>query len=407
MGSLNDNKLTGDLNGESNDKRKANEMNDLNKNKRVKVLWTIFIGVFFIFIYFFNSTLVYNKPADREVGNVYEKGIVTNIISEILEPDPDFPYINIGKQQVEIEILKGENKGKRVKAINFVGRVDNRPVKVGTKLIISSYDDFITTVIVNYSREGAIYTLLFLFMIVVIFFGKSKGIKSLFSLAFTMVTVIFLFIPLVIRGINPIIASIIIVILSTAVTMLSLNGLSKKTIVASLSCILCTIIAGVIAYVFGAITNISTYNTAEAEELLFVATNTSLRIRSLLFAGILISSLGAIMDTTMSITSSIFEMKDVSNSLTKAQLFKSGMNIGKDIMGTMTNTLILAFTGSSINILIIYFMYNMPYIQLINIDLIVIEIVQGLSGGIAVILSIPITAFAASELAERFKYIKM
>ena len=80
------------------------------------------------------------------------------------------------------------------------------------------------------------------------------------------------------------------------------------------------------------------------------------------------------------------------------QLLKSGMNIGKDIMGTMTNTLILAFTGSSINILIIYYMYSMPYMQLINMDLIVIELIQGLSGGIAVILSIPITAFAASEL---------
>lgn len=107
------------------------------------------------------------------------------------------------------------------------------------------------------------------------------------------------------------------------------------------------------------------------------------------------------MDTTMSITSSIFEIVSIDNRLTKDELFKSGMNIGKDIMGTMTNTLILAFTGSSVNILIMYFMYNFPYIQLINIDLIVIEIVQGLSGGIAVILSIPITAVLASSLVGR------
>lgn len=68
-------------------------------------------------------------------------------------------------------------------------------------------------------------------------------------------------------------------------------------------------------------------------------------------------------------------------------------------MGTMTNTLILAFTGSSINIVVIYFMYNLPYIQLINIDSIVIEIIQGISGGIALVLSIPIAAFASSKLA--------
>lgn len=370
----------------------------MTSKKSEKLIWSIFIVLFFIGLYILNSTLNFSKPGDSQVGVEYEKAKVVQVLSETLEPDPDFQYINIGKQQLEIEILKGDNKGKLVKVNNFIGRVDNRPAKEGTKLIVSTYDDFRTTVIVNYSREPAIYILLFIFMFVVIIFGKSKGFKSLFSLVFTMICVIFLFIPLVIKGVNPITASIIIVILSTCVTMLALNGATMKTAVACFSCILCTVIAGVIAYIFGGITNISTYNTAEAEDLLFVATNTALNVKNLIFSGILISSLGAIMDTTMSITSSIFEMNDINSDLTKNQLFTSGMNIGKDIMGTMTNTLILAFTGSSINILIIYFMYNMPYIQLINIDLIVIEIIQGLSGGIAVILSIPITAMAASKL---------
>lgn len=378
--------------------------NKIIRNKKSeKLVWSVFIVIFFIVIYIINSTLVYNKPEDAPIGVKYEKAKVIRVVSEILEPDPDFKYINIGKQELEIKILSGESKGEIVKVNNFVGRVDNRPAKEGTKLIVSTYDKFRTTVIVNYSRETSIYILLLIFMFVVIIFGKSKGFKSLFSLVFTMVCIIFLFIPLVIKGVSPITASIIIVIISTGVTMISLNGLTMKTAVACFSCILCTIIAGIIAYIFGGITSISTYNTAEAQDLLFVATNTSLNVKNLLFAGILISSLGAIMDTTMSITSSIFEMNDVNSGLTKSQLFTSGMNIGKDIMGTMTNTLILAFTGSSINILIIYFMYNMPYIQLINIDLIVIEIVQGLSGGIAVILSIPITAIAASELVGRKK----
>ena len=362
------------------------------------IIWTIFMISFSILLYFLNSSLEFNKPEDAPIGVVYEKAVVTKITSNTLAPDPDYPYINIGKQYLEVKITSGENKGKIVSVINFVGRTDNKPVKVGTRLVVSSYDDFISTIIVNYNREISIYILLFIFIFVVLFLGKSKGAKSLFSLVFTMICIFFIFIPLVIKGVNPIVSSIIIVILSTMVTMISLNGATKKTFVASLSCILCTIVAGLIAYIFGKFNNISTFNTAELQDLLFVSTKTSLKVKDLLFAGILISSLGAIMDTTMSITSSIFEMKDVNNNLSKSQLFISGMNIGKDIMSTMTNTLILAFTGSSINILIIYFMYNMPYIQLINIDLIVLEIVQGLSGGIAVILSIPITAFAASEL---------
>ena len=372
--------------------------NNLKINKK-NIVWTISMLGLLVFLIIFNKTLSYNKPEDRPVGIEYAKAEVISIVSEELEPDPDFPYINIGKQQLELKILTGDRKGEIVSANNFIGRVDNKPAKVGTKFIISSFDDFITTVIVNYSRETAIYVLVLLIMFIVIFIGKIKGIKSLFALAVTMVCVIFLFIPLIIRGVNPIVASIIFVILSTAVTMLSLNGVSKKTMVACFSCVLCTAIAGILSYLFGVITNISSFNTAEAQDLLFVAQNTSLRVKELLFAGIIISSLGAIMDTTMSITSSVFEMYEVNNNLTSSQLFNSGMNIGKDVMGTMTNTLILAFTGSSINIVVIYFMYNLPYMQLINIDSIVIEIIQGISGGIALVLSIPISAFASSKLA--------
>lgn len=368
-------------------------------NEKVqKSIWMIFMIIFFIFLYIFNSTLSYTKPADAPEKIVFEKAKVIKIISEKLDPDPNFANINIGKQELELEIISGENSGKTIILNNFIGRVDNKPAKMGTKLVISSFDGFITGIIVNYSREGWINVLVLLFMFVLLLFGKSKGIKAIVSLVFTMICIIFLFIPMIIRGVNPIVASIFIVILSTIVTMLSLNGLSKKTIVASLSCILGTMIAGIIAYIFGDLTNVSTYNTAEAEDLLFVASNTFLQVKDLLFAGILIASLGAVMDTTMSITSSAFEMYELNPDITSTQIFKSCMNVGKDVMGTMTNTLILAFTGSSINILIIYFMYNMPYLQLINIDLIVIEIIQGLSGGIAIVLATPITAFACSKL---------
>lgn len=372
------------------------------KNKS-SILWTIFFIGFFIFLYILNTNLEYEKPGDSPVGIVYEKAVVKEIKSDTLESDPDFDYIKIGKQSLIAEITSGEKKGEAISLINFVGRVDNKPMKVGSKIIIASYDDFVTSVLVNYNREVPIYILLFIFIFVVLLFGRLKGAKSLFSLFFTLICIVFLFIPLIISGVNTIIASILVVILSTIVTMILLNGMSKKTLVACISCILCTVVAGLISYIFGKFTSISTYNTQEMQDLLFVAQNTSLKIKDLLFAGILIASLGAIMDTTMSITSSIFEMNEVGNNLSKKQLFTSGMNIGKDIMGTMTNTLILAFTGSSINILIIYFMYKLPYVQLINIDLIVLEIAQGLSGAVAVILSIPVTAFAAAKLATSNK----
>lgn len=369
----------------------------MNKKKISIIIWCSFMAVFFVFLYVLNTTLEYTKPSDAEIGNVYEKAKVVKIISEELGEDPDYSYIQIGKQHLELKLLSGEFKGRVVTAINFVGRVDNKIATVGADMVVSSYDGFVTTSISNYSRETTLYALLFLFVFVLVFFGRMKGIKSIFSLLFTLVCVVFLLIPLIIKGMNPILASVLVVALSTAVTLFSLNGWCKKTMIAGISCTVCTMLAGVIAYTAGTMAHVTTLNTAEAENLLFIASDTALQVKDLLFAGILIATLGAVMDTTMSIASALAELKEVNSGMTKKQLFKSGMNIGKDVMGTMTNTLILAFTGSSINIILIYYMYALPYIGLINLDLLVVEIIQGLSGSIAVILSIPITAVIASR----------
>jgi len=107
------------------------------------------------------------------------------------------------------------------------------------------------------------------------------------------------------------------------------------------------------------------------------------------------------MDVAMSISSSIFEINTTNPKTTSKELLKSGMNIGKDIMGTMSNTLILAFAGSSLNMIIFIIAYGMPYRQIINLDFIVSETIQGLSGSIGIILTVPITALISSYFAKK------
>lgn len=341
-------------------------------------------------------TTDFKKPGDAPIGVVYEKARVTEIINDTIQPDPDYMGIRIGRQDVVLELLTGLNSGKTFQVINLVERIVNIPVKVGTKLVVASYDGFITASIVDYDRESTVYVLAGIFIAIVLILGRKKGLKSLLGLCFTIVCIVFLFIPLIVRGVEPILAAVVTVILATVVTLFLLGGVCEKTLAAGASCILCTLLAGFIAYVAGAASHISTLNTPEAESLLFVAQGNSLQIRHLLFAGILFSSLGAIMDTAMSIASSVEEIKAVDAKRTPKQLLRSGMNIGKDVMGTMTNTLILAFMGSSINLFVMFYMYSYPYTQLVNLQLLVVEIIQGLSGSIAVVLSIPVTALLAA-----------
>ncbi len=354
--------------------------------------------VFFIALLILNTTLSYKKPGDAKIGIAYEKATVLQITKDTIQPDPDYEGISIGYQELIVEITSGEHAGKRVTIPNLVERIVNIPAKVGTKLIVASYDGFITASVVDYDREMTVYALIGAFVLVVVLFGRWKGVKSLLGLLFTLLCIVFLFIPLVIKGFDPIPVALLVALLSTTATFLLIGGLCEKTLTAAISCALCTLLAGLIAYAAGLTSHITTMNTPEAEDLLFVMQGNSMQIHNLLFAGILFSSLGAIMDTSMSIASSITEIKTINNTLTAKQLYKSGMNIGRDIMGTMTNTLILAFAGSGINLFILFAMYGYPYVQLINLQLLVIELIQGLSGSIALVLSIPVTSLIASGL---------
>ena len=204
--------------------------------------------------------------------------------------------------------------------------------------------------------------------------------------------------PMLINGSPAILAAIIVVLLSTFYTMVVLNGFCLKSYIATFCCTACTAFAGLLAWLVSLIWGVSTLNTPEIEDLLFVTENTGFRIDNLLTAGILIASMGAVMDTCMSIVSSLFELKAQNLSMTTKQLLQSGMNIGKDIMGTMTNTLILAFVGSSINLVLIYYMYCMPAISLLNTDFIIVEIVKGIISSMAVVISIPVATFMTSRL---------
>jgi uncharacterized membrane protein len=130
----------------------------------------------------------------------------------------------------------------------------------------------------------------------------------------------------------------------------------------------------------------------DAESLILQVTDDGMEISGLLICGILISALGAVIDVAMSIASSVNELQSLNPDLSRRRLFQSGMNIGKDMMGTMANTLILAFVGASLNMLILVRAYDIPFIQLINTDFIVIEVLQGVSGSIGIVLTVPFVA---------------
>ena len=200
------------------------------------------------------------------------------------------------------------------------------------------------------------------------------------------------------RGVSPVLAAVLVVVVTTVVTMCFIDGISRKSVAAMTGTVAGVVIAGIFAWIFGKVTGISGYNVSDIENLVYVGEMTDIRIGELLFAGILIAALGAVMDVGMSIASTLNELKETDENLTAGDLFRSGMNVGRDMMGTMSNTLILAFTGGSINTLVFIYAYNYQYQQIINMYSIGIEVMQGLSASMGVILTVPVTSLAGAWL---------
>lgn len=362
------------------------------KNINSKVITFCFLIIFFIFLYFFNN--IERVELVNSSGTSYVKAVVNEIVEDNIQEDGS----RIGYQKVMLKVLSGKLKGQLIEGTSFAGYLYGADCTVGMKVIasISKYEDNASAAVYSYDRSNIIYMFVGLFLLMLWIIGGKKGFKSAIGLIFTFICIIYLFLPMLYKGYSPFLSAVIVIILITIVSLYLIDGITKKSISAMIGTIIGVIIAGICAAGFGYVAKISGYNVSEVEELVFVANNTELKVGGILFSAILIASLGAVMDVSMSISSTLTEIYNHNKNIGRVELFKSGINVGRDMMGTMSNTLILAFTGGSINTLILNYAYALKHNQIINMYEIGIEIMQGVSGSIAIILSVPLVSIISS-----------
>ncbi len=371
-------------------------------NKWIRGIWeenmkkiVFILTVVLIFL----SSLVYGEdyiePSDEKA-----------IVIEASEPENrEDLYQDIMVQMVTIEITSGKYKGDIREIENHLP--DNAAysilVEKGDKVIvmIEDYEDWYQVYISDYQRSDYIVYLLVLGVILVLVIGRIKGLKSILSLGLTISAVIYILLPQILKGANPIPVSIMISIGVTVITIFLVGGINSKGVSAILGTISGVIIAGAISYIVGNQAHLTGLSAEEATMLIYIPQQIEFNFKNLLFSGIILGSLGAVMDVGMSISSSIEEIYKANNALSIRELFNSGMNVGRDIMGTMINTLILAYTGTSIPMLLLFMAHETSMTKIINLDIIATEVVRSLSGSIGLILTIPITAFISSLLIKK------
>lgn len=327
---------------------------------------------------------------------------VTDILEDTAEVQDWTEGRRIGQQELEIEVLTGPWKGAVLETPNYLTIYTNVDARVGTRIIVRLDADeqgqpYVLS-IPNYNRVPMLLGLMAVFAGLLVLIGRRKGVMALIGLVYTLACLWFILVPMILRGADPVLVTVVIVALTTAASLLLLTGLSRKTLCATLGCVGGVAAAGLFAAAAGTISPINGFNLPEAEELVLRAADQGLQIRGLFVSGILVASLGAVMDVAMSIASACWELRQVDPKLPRTALFRSGMNIGRDAMGTMANTLILAFAGSSLNTLLLCQVYDYPLIQIFNADAIAVEMIRGVAGSIGILLTVPLVALLSARL---------
>ena len=327
---------------------------------------------------------------------------VTDILEDTAEVQDWTEGRRIGQQELEIEVLTGPWKGAVLETPNYLTIYTNVDARVGTRIIVRLDADeqgqpYVLS-IPNYTRVPMLLGLMAVFAGLLVLIGRRKGVMALIGLVYTLACLWFILVPMILRGADPVLVTVVIVALTTAASLLLLTGLSRKTLCATLGCVGGVAAAGLFAAAAGTVSPINGFNLPEAEELVLRAADQGLQISGLFVSGILVASLGAVMDVAMSIASACWELRQVDPKLPRTALFRSGMNIGRDAMGTMANTLILAFAGSSLNTLLLCQVYDYPLIQIFNADAIAVEMIRGVAGSIGILLTVPLVALLSARL---------
>lgn len=301
-------------------------------------------------------------------------------------------------------IISGKNDGTDVKGVQVDDRftpLNEKKVAIGDQILLFNVHNGTygtEWVFGAYYRQSKLIMLALIFFMLIILLGGMQGVKTLISLVITCCAVFFVFVPSILSGYNIYIGTALTCFFTITTTLIITNGTGIKTTSTILGCIFGVIVAAIFAAWFNKTLGLSGYTRSESIALTMLDVPVAINLNAIIFAGIVIGALGAVMDVAMDIASSMYEIKSHVPDISPGELFKSGITIGRDIMGTMANTLVLAYIGSSLSTVLILIVSAQSVTELMNREMIVVEVLQALIGSTAILLTIPLTAAVSALL---------
>ncbi|RAK11868.1 putative membrane protein [Halanaerobium saccharolyticum] len=369
-----------------------------------RIVLIILLGCLLVSIY---NTFIFAQAENEDLFNQnidFEQGTLK---AEVLEVETEgFKEGRIKySQDLQIEIFSEPYSGEIREIENNIMRnsiYGENLLEEGDRILLAAFYENGELVDVQFQdllRERGLIYLGALTLVLLLIIAKRQGVRTITALLLTMGIIFFYLIPQIAEGAAPIQTAVLTSLVLIVIIQGIIGGFRIKSLAAIIGTAAGVICAGVLAYVFGQLVELSGLSSEEARLLL--GSELNFDPEGILFAGIIIGSLGAVTDVAMSIASVAETTWKNSKKLSISRLYKIGLQVGRDIIGTMSNTLILAYAGSSLSLFILFYHFSEGWVELINMDLVATEIIRGLAGTVGLIITIPITAFSAAVLYNK------
>lgn len=357
---------------------------------------TIFLALFLV------------KPISAQVNN--ETSFEAKIDKILEEKQIDIEGQKQLYQKIELRVLTGSEKDKVITVENGKEALANvTKYEVGQRVIVTKDDspdgtEFYS--ITDFVRRDSLLVLTIIFVVLTVIIGKWKGLMSILSMVFTFVVVFMYVLPNLSNGTNPILVATIASIIIIPISFYMAHGISQKTTVAIVSSIVALAVTAVLSLMFISLGRLTGLSSEEAGMLL-VQRSGNFDMKGLLLCGIIIGALGVLDDITISQAAIVNELIKSSEKPKGALIYKQAMNVGRDHISSMVNTLVLAYAGVSLPLLLIFIDNPHSFGEIVNYEFMAEEIIRTLVGSIGLILAVPITTLIAVNWIRKNKNDKL
>ncbi len=353
--------------------------------------------IFYIFLTFLVTENTFAQEIDvSSVQKTYE-GVVRRVIEESKNTSGGY------YQELEVEIIDKDQNGKILNVENgsYDTPVSQKYIKGDTLILMGFQDEdgSLKLYVSDYVRRGQLLSLFFIFIILSVIIAGKRGITSFVGMVITFFIIFSFVLPKISSGSSPINIILLFSVIAIPVTFYLSHGLNTKTTVAIIGTIISLAITVILSAIYVGSAKLTGYTTDEASFLQIIKGG-NINMQGILLAGIIIGFLGVLDDITVSQSAIVFQLKNVNRKLKYYDLFKRSMDVGKDHIASMINTLILVYTGASLPLLLLFTDTSKTFNEVVNYEIISSEIIRTLLGSIGLILAVPITTAIAAFFAD-------